>query len=137
MGPYGGSHGEVFVELPDNCNAVVYRIVIRHANYVDGIQISYQYHNGQNHTRSYHGGAGGRRSVINIDFHGGERITGIFGRKWVLVDTLGFITNRGRIFGPYGGCGGVPFTVNSCHLRGIHGRSTSLLNSIGFSCSNI
>ena len=35
------------------------------------------------------------------------------------VDQLGFVTNKGRIFGPYGGCGGGSFTVNSCLVRGM------------------
>jgi len=134
-GPYGGGGGGAFVELP--CNAVVRRIVIRHGAKIDAIQITYRYSNRQDSTWIYHGGTKGSRTVINIDVSGGEKIIGIFGRTGAKVDMLGFITNRGRVFGPYGGCGGGPITVNSCHLRGIHGRSGALLDSIGFFCSSV
>jgi len=75
--------------------------------------------------------------VISIDVMDSERIVGIFRRTGAIVDRLGFITNRGRVFGPYGGCGGTPFTMNSCILHGIHGRSAATLDSIGFFCSSV
>ena len=84
----------------------------------------------------YRGGTGGGKHTININVDDGERIIGVFGRSGSKVDQLGFITNHGRIFGPYGGCGGGPFTVNSCLVRGIFGRSGAALDSIGFFCSN-
>ena len=74
--------------------------------------------------------------MIDVNVDGGEKINGIFGKSGSKVDQLGFITNWGRIFGPYGGCGGGNFHVNSCHLCGIIGRSGSLLDSIGFFCSH-
>ena len=110
------------------CNAVVCRIIIRYDGrqihaiqityQIHAIRITYQYTSGQDYTLSYHGGNGGRRTVISIDVMDSERIVGIFGRTRAIVDMLGFIT---RVFGPYGGCGGTPFTVNSCILCGIHG----------------
>ena len=73
--------------------------------------------------------------MIDVDVDGGERIIGAFGRSGREVDQLGFTTNKGRVFGPYGGSGGGPFTVNSCHIRGIFGRSGSRIDAIGFFCS--
>ena len=66
-----------------------------------------------------------------------ERIAGVFGKSGGLLDQIGFVTNKGRIFGPYGGCGGGNFHVNSCHVRGIFGRSAGLIDSIGFFCSRV
>ena len=136
VGPYGGGGGGAFVELPDHCNAIVSKIFIRAAALIDGIQFTYQYSNGHQYTSGYHGGTGGSAHRITINVSHGERVIGVFGRSAALVDSLGFITNRGRIFGPYGGCGGGPFKVNSCNINGIHGRSATYLDSIGFFCGS-
>lgn len=136
-GTYGGSDGRAFNELPENCNAVVRRISVRCGTLLDAIQVTYRLANGQDSTYSRHGGGGGSEHRIEIDVDGGERIYGVFGRSGGSVDNIGFVTSRGRIFGPYGECGGGPFTVNSCHMRGIFGRSSSTIDSIGFFCSNV
>ena len=136
-GTYGGGGGSAFNELLDNCGAVIKRITIRAAHYVDAIQVTYRPSTGQDFTAGHHGGHGGTRYEINIDIDNGEKIIGIFGKSASLVDQIGFITNKGRIFGPYGECGGRYFHVNSCHIREIFGRSASLLDSIGFFCSHI
>ena len=135
-GSYGGGGGGSFNELPNNCGAVVSKIVIRSGSRIDAIQVTYRLSNGQDSTETLHGGRGGGENKINIDIDGGERLIGVFGRSGGAVDMLGFVTNKGRIFGPYGGCGGGPFTVNSCLVRGIFGRSGSAIDSIGFHCSN-
>ena len=137
MGPYGGGGGGAFIELPDICNAVVSKIFIRAASYVDAIQFTYQYSNGQQYTSGYHGGYGGAAHTITIAVSGGERVVGVFGRSAAYVDQLGFVTNWGRIFGPYGGCGGRPFTVNSCNIKGVHGRVAAYVDSIGFFCGSV
>lgn len=137
LGTFGGGGGYAFNELLDSCGAVVKRIVIHAALYVDAIQITYRLSNGRDYTASFHGGYGGTRYVINIDIYNGEKVIGVFGKSAAFVDQLGFITNKGRIFGPYGGCGGWNFNVNSCHIRGIYGRSALYLDSIGFYCSHV
>ncbi len=81
---------------------------------VDGIQITYRLSNGHDYAAPHHSGYGGgqhNRHLIDVNVDGGERIIGIFGRVASLVDQIGFVTNHGRIFGPYGGCGGDPFTA--------------------------
>ena len=135
-GPYGSGIGGAFVELPDNCNAVVSNIFIRSGSRVDALQLTYRHSNGNYYTSGYHGGTGGSVFRITINVSRGERVIGFFGRSGADIDNLGFITNWGRIFGPYGGCGGGPFTVNSCNVKGIHGRSGRLLHSIGFFCGS-
>ena len=135
-GAFGGGGGGSFNELPNNCGAVVRRIVLRSGSLIDAIQVTYRLSNGQDSTGSNYGGTGGGKHTIDIDVDNGERLIGVFGKSGSRVDQLGFVTNKGRIFGPYGGCGGGSFTVNSCLVRGIFGRSGSGIDSIGFHCSN-
>ena len=135
-GTFGGGGGSAFNELLNDCGATIRRIVIRSGSRVDAIQITYRLSSGQESTGSRYGGTGGTQRTININVDDGERVIGVFGRSGSNVDQLGFVTNKGRIFGPYGACGGGPFTVNSCHVRGIFGRSGSRIDSIGFFCSN-
>lgn len=103
--------------------------------YVDAIQITYQLANGSELVGGYYGGKGGSESQIDIDVANGERIVAIFGRSYDYVDLLGFITNQGRIYGPYGGNGGTPFKVERCNIGGIYGRSFDWMDSIGFYCN--
>ena len=136
-GTYGGGGGGAFNEHPAYCRSTVKRIVIRSGTYIESIQITYQLPNGKYYRGKRYGGGGGRVHTININVDEGERVVGIFGKRGSLVDRLGFVTNKGRIFGPYGHHGGVAFTVNSCEIRGIFGRSGSLIDSIGFLCSRV
>lgn len=137
VGLYGGKGGGAFTELPDHCNAVVSKIFIRAAAQVDAIQLTYQYSNGNQYAGGYHGGTGGTVHRITINVSQGERVVGVFGRTGSLVHNLGFVTNWGRVFGPYGGSGGALFTVHSCKVRGIYGYSAQLLYNIGFLCDNV
>ena len=136
-GPYGGGGGEAFTELYDNCNANVSKIFIRSGSRIDGIELTYRISDGHEITGGYHGGTGGSPHEFTIDVPGGERVIGVFGRSGSNVDNLGFITNWGRIFGPHGGCGGGPFTVNSCNVKGISGRSGDRLDNIGLFCGSV
>lgn len=135
-GTFGGGGGGSFNELPDDCRGTVRRIMIRSGSRVDSIQITYRLSSGQDYTGPQHGGSGGGLHTIDIDVDGGERIVGAFGRSGKELDQLGFVTNQGRVLGPYGGGGGGSFAVNSCHVRGIFGRSGSRIDSIGFHCSH-
>ena len=137
-GPFGGTGGDPFNELYDDCGAVVKRIVIYRDALIVSIEITYRLSDGREVTGAKHGGDHGNRVVIDINIHDGERIIGIWGRTDRKIDRLGFITNHGRIFGPYGGShGGDYFKVEACNLRGISGRSGNLVDSIGFYCSPI
>jgi len=134
-GPYGGGGGSAFTELLDDCEATVISGRVRHGKYIDGIQLTYQYANGQHHTGGSYGGTGGSESTFDIDVDGGERITTILGRSGRYVDRLQFITNTGRVIGPFGGSGGSAFTASDCELHGIFGRSGRYLDAIGFYCT--
>ena len=110
--------------------------MIRSGSYIDSIQIVYRLSNGQDYTGIHRGGTGGSLKTYNVDVDGGERVIGVFGKSGSSVDLLGFVTNLGKIIGPYGECGGGgDFRVDSCHVRGIYGRSGSSIDSIGFHCS--
>ncbi len=136
-GPYGGGGGGAFNELLNDCQSMVKRIVVYSGSLVDSIQVTYQHSNGLHETSAFHGGSGGGRHEINININGGEKIIGIFGRSGCLLDSIGFITNHGRTYGPYGGSGGGRFDVYNCVLRGIFGRSGRLIDSIGFYCGRL
>ena len=135
-GTFGGGGGGAFNELPGNCGGTIRSVRLRSGSRIDSIQITYRLSNGQDYTGAHHGGTGGGLRTFNVDVDGGERIVGVFGKSGSEVDRLGFVSNRGRIFGPYGGNGGGNFNVNSCNVRGIYGRSGSRLDSIGFFCSH-
>ena len=85
-GSYGGGGGESFNELPNNCGAVVSKIVIRSGSRIDAIQVAYRLSNGQDSTESHHGGGGGSEHTIAIDVDRGERLIGVFGRSGGAVD---------------------------------------------------
>ncbi len=53
-----------------------------------------------------------------------------------MIDQIGFVTDHGRVYGPYGGHGGAAFHVYACKLPGITGRYGSNLDQIGFLCAN-
>lgn len=136
-GTYGGGGGGAFNELPDDCNAKIDTITIFSGGYIDGIEIEYLLSNGQKYRGGLHGKTGGGRRVIDLDAQGGEYIIAIFGRRGEKLDRLGFVTNRGRVFGDYGGLGGSFFHVNACHVRGIFGRSGDYIDAIGFHCTGV
>ena len=98
----------------------------------------YQLPSGEDYAGKRFGGGGGRDVRLrsfDIDVDGGERAVGIFGRSGAIIDQLGFVTNKGRIFGPFGGCGGSAFTVNDCEIRGMFVTSGTYIDSIGFHCA--
>lgn len=137
IGPFGGSGGDPFNEIEDNCRATVKRIVIYHETLVDSIQVTYQFSTGQEYIGKKYGGDRGRRTVIDIDIDRGERISSVFGYARRYVDSLGFITNTGKLYGPYGGDGGDYFHTGECILHGIFGASKRLVDRIGFACERL
>ncbi len=99
--------------------------------------MTYQHSNDKLESGEYYGGNGGELDIVNIDVDNDEKIIGIFGTSGSMVDSIGFATNFGNIFGPYGGKGGTAFTVNNCVLRGLFGREKSMIDSLGFYCSTV
>ena len=142
---YGGSGGAFFSdELPDGARII--EVLIRHGEYVDGIQLCWEMADGSTVFGPYHGGQGGMEDSFILA--PGEVIEVIHGASGDLVDSLTFQTSLGHSYGPYGGGGGNPFAENfkaqpnpidhapgaqvSRALVGIFGRSGDLLDAIGF-----
>ena len=121
---YGGEGGSPFNFQGGTLRA----INIRSAKLIDSIQLEFE--NGE--ISGYYGGNGGDAYRINL--LSDEYIVTINGRSAAKVDSLTFVTNTGRVFGPYGGTGGDPFQVSNCKLKGIFGRSGTLIDAIGFNC---
>lgn len=133
----GGSGGTSFVEKPDNyCNARVKTIKIRYMPHstIVAIQMTYQLTNGSECIGGFYGGTEGNLATFNVDVDGGERIVGVTRKYDRFIYRLAFFTSKGRIFGPYGTCTGHGFHLMDCDIRGILGRSSSVLDSIGFYC---
>ncbi len=101
---------------------------------MDSIQVTYRHSDGTPETGGYFGGRGGVEATVEIDVENGEEIIGMFGRSGSALDNVGFVTNHGKVFGPYGGGGGGVFTVNNCSLRGVFGRANQKMDSLGFYC---
>jgi WD40 repeat protein len=78
-----------------------------------------------------HGGAGG--TCVTFTLGADETITELFGRTGLLVDQIGFRTDKGRTLGPYGGAGGVAFSEKppvGSSLAGFNGGAGLLLDRI-------
>ena len=128
---HGGTHGKAFSEKYGCSDEVkITGMIIRSGSLVDSIQLKYS-RSGSPYGSKY-GGAGGGNNYISL--HPDEVIIAVFGRSGSKVDSIGFATNQGRIFGPYGGIGGVRFTVNQCEVQGIFGRYDKHVESLGFYC---
>ena len=127
IGLYGSIFGQLFHEILDDCHAAVKSIKIRHeiGNRINGIQLIYQFSNGNGQTvnGNMYGGTGGILSTINFDINKSERVVAVLGN----YDTSGirglvFFTSLARIYGPYGGqCAGEFFRAWSCQIRGVRG----------------
>lgn len=133
-GPFGGGGGWPFSVVPSDCDdQVVTQIVVGVHYYVSGISVTTRFSNGLTaHGKFYGNTNGGRTETINLKE--GEHIVGIFGRSGSLIDQIGFVTDQGRVYGPYGTSGGKEFNVYDCNLRGVSGRVGDSMDSIGFYC---
>ena len=84
-------------------------------------------------TFAKHGGSGG--TCYPFTLQSDETITELFGRTGLLVDQIGFRTNKGRTFGPHGGSGGNAFSEKpptATGFVGFTGAAGSLLDRISF-----
>ncbi|XP_010265580.1 PREDICTED: jacalin-related lectin 3-like [Nelumbo nucifera] len=136
-GPWGGRGGG---EWDDGSHSTVKRLIISHGWVIDSIEVEYGDDEGRSVSHGRHGGGGGTRSEIDLDYPD-EFITAIhvtYGTfVWLpvvkAVHTLEIETNRRR-YGPFGfGTGRRSFTYRAANgmIVGFHGTSGSFLNSIG------
>ncbi len=59
-----------------------------------------------------HGNDFGQNPAGTVVFAAGEEITSIFGDAGSLINSIGFKTSWGAVYGPWGGGGGVPYLVD-------------------------
>ena len=129
---FGGGGGGSFFDYRESADVAA--IVIRSGSLIDSIKLVYRNPDGSINVGDQHGGNGGGQTIHNLAV--GEFVFAIHGRTGGVVDSLSFTTNHGRVLGPHGGNGGGSFSVGNCRLRGIYGRSGSLLDAIGFVCKD-
>jgi hypothetical protein len=125
---FGGSNGGSSFDDSHNIGAWgrIRQIVVRHGNEVDSIGVFWA--NGNFFT---HGGTGGTATVINLNPD--EFISRVEGRSGDRLDQITFRSNK-RAYGPFGGGGGSPFTVDFSGkaLHYLFGRSGAEIDQIGF-----
>ncbi|WP_295961145.1 hypothetical protein [Rhodoferax sp.] len=81
-----------------------------------------------------HGGAVAGELCSTYKFAAAERITELFGRAGAYIDALGFRTNTGGQFGPFGGPGGTEFSESQDTKQafvGLYGGINTWLSRIG------
>jgi hypothetical protein len=127
----GGAGGAPFIDrLQDDERLTSIRTCWRPNGYVVSTQMTTNLA-----TRALRGGVAADQqcnvSVLEAD----EYLTEIFGRANTYLDAVGYRTNKGKTFGPFGGPGGNGFSQSLGHavrFYGIYGRSGSWMDSIGF-----
>ena len=127
-GFYGGNGGTEFTDTHDvDSWGRITQIFVRHGSEVDSIATTFA--NGQ---YLVHGGTGGDLSVINLDDD--EFITKVDMRSAARLDQITFYSSFGKKYGPYGGNGGSPSSVDfqGDVLQYFFGRSGSRMDAIGF-----
>ena len=118
----------------------VYSLLIRHGNYIDGIQATYILKDGQKIKAAYHGGEGG--NVTHVQIHSNETIARVEGySEYPLggyLTELTFYTRdpSGRVH-QYGPIGKGDHLLDSLFsfsgiVIGLFGKSDFYLNGIGF-----
>lgn len=126
---YGGGGGDVFSDdLTQSCR--VQQVNIQAGDFIDAIQMEYVTPSGQVIIGPLHGGPGG--NAVSFELAPNEQIVAISGSAGDFVDSLKFTTSLGKVWGPYGGSGGAPFSINGANVGGIFGRSGQFLDAIGF-----
>jgi hypothetical protein len=128
---FGGNGGSSFDDSHDiDAWGPVRQIVVRHGSEVDSIGVFWANGNFLNH-----GGTGGSETVINLDPD--ELISRVDGRSGDRLDQITFRSNK-RVYGPFGGSGGAPFTVDfgGKALHYLFGRSGSEVDQVGFGFGN-
>jgi hypothetical protein len=132
---FGGEGGSAF----DHMNRRrISKISVRAGKFVDGIAITYM--NGQ---RLSNGGDGGEEQ--SMDLPEGEYVNEVKLREGNVIQSITFITNKGRKLGPCGSGKGHGIGIfakegngvhvkapNNCRLVGICGREGKWLDAIGF-----
>ena len=109
------------------------KITIRHGGMIDSMQVTYTNAQNQVVVAPDHGGQGGKEEVIQ--FETDEFINEVFGHHGKAINQIGFGTNKGKRYGPYGGKGGMQFGFyfgEEEFLSSFSGRSHMLVSNLVF-----
>ncbi|XP_042455579.1 jacalin-related lectin 19-like [Zingiber officinale] len=137
VGPWGGN-GQNFDIISDS--QLITKVVVKSGDVVDYLEIFYSV--GGNSVTSYSAGGSGGDSTNKIPLDEGEYINWISGsvindyNSQTCITQLGFKTNRGNEYGPFGnkeGSDGTGFTIPFVDGRivGFFGVSGKYINAIG------
>jgi hypothetical protein len=128
----GGAGGIPFDDR--GATGTIRSIRLRAGNGIDAIQVNY----GGTWGPIRGNPSGGQ--PYSFDLAADEHIVTVRGRSGQFIDQLIFFTNKGRVFGPYGGAGGTPFSESAPtgqKLGAIYGRSGSAIDSLFFAWNPI
>lgn len=134
----GGGGGDPWDDGPGCNNQPITGWNAWYGGRLDGLQVGYG-NNG--HTGNFlpaHGYANGSPKA-NVQLPGDEWVVRVDYRSSSMMDAVTFITNHGRVFGPYGGGGGSPNTYNATPGQAVgclSGRAGSSMDHLTFSSTN-
>ncbi|MFN7925481.1 MAG: jacalin-like lectin [Bryobacteraceae bacterium] len=131
VGYAGGDGGRPFT-CDDPDGLAVTSVQVFHGVFVDGLEVRYANAAGQPFRGTLIGRASGTWDVFRLE--PGEYIAAIAGRAGLVVDSIRFLTNRGRSSPWYGGRGGNPYEFEApegTEVIGFVGRVGGGLNQIG------
>jgi hypothetical protein len=130
-GPSGGAGGYDFQDDWSSAGRKISKIVVRHGDYIDALQI----HWADGKVSKMNGGSGGEETTITLQED--EYLIGIQGRYGTVVHSIVFHTTR-RSVGPYGGDGGhATYSYNvgpqwpNLEIVAFFGRAGAYIDAIG------
>ncbi|XP_038898648.1 jacalin-related lectin 3-like isoform X2 [Benincasa hispida] len=133
---YGGEGGDAWEDKFQTMR----RFVVRHGLWIDSIQIQYEDDNGNLVWSNQHGGDGGSRSEVVLEFpdeylvsiHGYYSDIRTWGHAITVIRSLTLETNK-KTYGPFGVEDGSKFSfpIVGFKVVGIHGRSGWYLDAFG------
>ena len=127
----GGGGGAFWMDELKKCSGKpLSGFRIRAGNNVDGVQFRY----GDNNWADAHGYQGGN-ATADVALNPGETIVEVRHRSSGVVNQLTFVTNKNKVWGPYGGSGGNPGTYTvpaGASLSCLSGRASGSIDSIEF-----
>ena len=134
-GPFGGTTGDFFVEIPENCYATIKSVTVYTFDVILGIQLTYRLSDGSEYVGALHGVAQGHKCAFNVPITVGVRVINVSGLYDLsMVGQLTFVSSYGFSW-TCGSGGDAWFGFPRCEVRGIFGYAWNTLSSIGFLCN--
>lgn len=106
----GGGGGQPFEAMPPLDCKNIKQIIIHSGDFVDQIKLVWVTNDDELVESPAYGGDGGTEHILT--FGDDEYVAKIRGQAGDYIDQISFITNKGRVFGPFGGGGGQIFETS-------------------------